>query len=218
MLCTLLLSATTSEGHVVARNFVQYLVSGEYPPEREEVDRSLILRGNPGNWASAQWSDGMSERERSGVEDCCFGQGHGFFEWVLPLAGADVSPARRIRVLCEVSSRRIDTPQTDDDIFPTTLQMFLNDVRVYGSLIRNHPHDTRGALSYLRGGLGAYGYLAHAFAESETLAAIAAHARQTGELRLRCVVPEDAIAKGGLTIYGAECGRFPVGPTVIIEW
>jgi hypothetical protein len=23
---------------------------------------------------------------------------------------------------------------------------------------------------------------------------------------------------GGLTLYGAECGRYPVCPTVIVEW
>jgi predicted transcriptional regulator len=37
-------------------------------------------------------------------------------------------------------------------------------------------------------------------------------------LRLRCGVPDGALALGGLTIYGAECGRFPVSPTVIIEF
>jgi predicted transcriptional regulator len=72
-------------------------------------------------------------------------------------------------------------------------------------------------LSYLRGGLGAYGYLAHAFAEAESVRQIARHVMDD-VLRLRCVVPADALAQGGLTIYGAECGRYPVGPTVIIEW
>lgn len=120
-------------------------------------------------------------------------------------------------MLCEASSRRIDTPQTDADIFPTTLQMFLNGIKVYDALVRNHPHDSRGALSYLRGGLGAYGYLTHAFAEAELVRQIALHTMDDC-LRLRCVVPADALAQGGLTIYGAECGRYPVAPTVIIEW
>ena len=71
--------------------------------------------------------------------------------------GCGPSKARRIRVLAEISSRRIDTPQTDDDIFPTTVQIFLNGIQVYGAFVRNHPHDSRGSLSYLRGGLGAYG-------------------------------------------------------------
>ena len=118
---------------------------------------------------------------------------------------------------CEASSHRIDTPQTDDEIYPTTLRMSLNGVRVYQGILRNHPHDARGMLSYLRGGRGAYGYLAHAFAEGELLAQIIA-AMDGDWLRLRCAVPQEAIAQGGLTIYGAECGRYPVCPTVIIEW
>ena len=127
----------------------------------------------------------MGDRDHAGAEDSCFGFGHGYFEWVPPLGGADISKAHRIRVLCEASSHRIDTPQTDGEIFPTTLQMFLNGIQVYGAWIRNHPHDSRGALSYLRGGLGAYGYLAHAFAEAESVRQIARHTMDDS-LRLRC--------------------------------
>jgi predicted transcriptional regulator len=160
---------------------------------------------------------GQSDRERDQAEDTCWGIGHGFFEWNLPLQGADIRAARRIRVLCEASSHRTDTPQTDEDIFPTTLQMFLNDVRVFEAVLRNHPHDSRGVLSYLRGGKGAYGYLNHAYAEGDLLRQIAEQVKGD-HLRLRCAVPEHALAPGGLTIYGAECGRYPVCPTVIVEW
>ena len=76
-------------------------------------------------------------------------------------------------------------------------------------------HDSRGVLSYWRGGVGAYGYLIHAFAENEILRQIAA---SKDSLRLRFTVPADGLAQGGLSIYGAECGRFPVCPTVILEW
>jgi len=31
-------------------------------------------------------------------------------------------------------------------------------------------------------------------------------------------VPADAPFRGGLTIYGAESGRYPICPTVIAEW
>jgi hypothetical protein len=95
--------------------------------------------------------------------------------------------------------------------------MALNDVRVYESVLRNHPHDARGVLSYMRGGVGAYGYVVHAFAEEDLLRQIAA-ATTNNALRLRCAVPAEAGVIGGLTIYGAECGRFPVCPTVIVEW
>jgi hypothetical protein len=217
MLGTLWVEACNAEGTVVARNFVDYLISDHYPASRVDTPRALILRGAPGNWASAEWSGGMGDREQAQAEDSCHGHGCGFFEWVLPLEGADLSKARRLRVLCEVSSRRIDNPQTDDDIFSTTLHGFLNGIQIYNSIIRNHPHDTRGALSYLRGGLGAYGYLEHAFAEGELLQQIVQHTNDD-HLHLRLAVPPDALAQGGLTVYGAECGRFPVSPTIIIEW
>jgi hypothetical protein len=217
MLCTLILSAVTAEGTTVARNFINYFISSNYPPEFEEMERALVLRGTPSNWARAEWSAGAGDRDKERAEDCCYGFGHGFFEWNLPINGADLSKAHRIKVICEASSHRVDAPQTDEDIFPTTMQIFLNDVRMYEAVLRNHPHDARGVLSYWRGGVGAYGYLANAHAGRGLIEQIAQNARDYS-LRLRCAVPADALAQGGLTIYGAECGRFPVCPTVIIEW
>ncbi|HWQ91801.1 MAG TPA: glycoside hydrolase family 2, partial [Clostridia bacterium] len=126
MLCTLLLTARGADGNVVAENFIHYFVSPEYPAEREETPRALILRGLPANWSAAEWSGGVGEREKSRVEDSCYGFGHGFFEWTLPLKGADLMKARRIKLLCEASSHRSDWPQTDSDIFPTTLEMQIN--------------------------------------------------------------------------------------------
>lgn len=217
MLCKLILSACTPEGTSIAQNFVHLFVSDGYPPSREETPRALILRGSLCGWSDAQWNGEMSDRDKARVEDACFGFGHGFFEWRIPLDGVEISKARRIKVLCEASSHRIDGPQTDADIFPTTLEVSLNGVRVYRGVLRNHPHDGRGVLSYLRGGVGAYGYLVHAFVEDDLFRHISEKI-EDGALRLRCAVPADAIPMGGLTIYGAESGRFPVSPTIIIEW
>jgi hypothetical protein len=217
MLCHLLLTAISGEGVTVAENFLHFLVSAGYPPPHENLPRALVLRGAPADWALSEWSGGRGEREEERAADCCWGYGDGFFEWVLPLAGADLRKAHRVRVLCEVSSHRVDRPQTDEDIFPTTLRMSLNGVRVYEATIRNHPHDSRGVLSYLRGGVGAYGYPAYAIAEGDLLHEIVKSVTDDS-LRLRCTVPKEALAHGGLTVYGAECGRFPVCPTVVIEW
>jgi len=217
MLCTVLLHARTNEGVTVAENLVHYFVAANYPAPREEAARSLVLRGTPAGWSRSEWSGGTVDREKERAEDACYGFGHGFFEWLLPLEGADLSKARRIKVLCEASSHRSDAPQTDDNIFPTTLRIFLNNIRVYEAVVRNHPHDARGVLSYLRGGVGAYGYLAYASVESNLLQQVAKDG--PGDfLSFRCEVPLDAAVQGGLTIYGAECGRFPVCPTVIVEW
>jgi hypothetical protein len=218
MLCCLTLEARNEIGTVIAQNYLEFFVSDGYPKQFEELsDRTLLLRGTPMDWAEARWSEGQNSRDAARAEDNCWGRGHGFFEWRLPLQGHDISSARRIRVLCEASSHRTDTPQTDEDIYPTHLQMFLNDLRVFEGTLRNHPHDSRGVLSYLRGGKGAYGYLVHAFAERELLQQVAATVRDDS-LRLRCAVPEHSMANGGLTIYGSECGHYPVCPTVIVEW
>ena len=94
--------------------------------------------------------------------------------------------------------------------------MLLNGIRVSESTLQNHPHDCRGALTYLRGGKGAYGYLTTATVEGDLLRQIAA--QTNGALHLRMAVPEGSMAQNGLQIYGAECGRFPVCPTVVVEW
>jgi hypothetical protein len=214
---TLSVEAIKPDGTVIARNFVHYYVANGYPPTREEFPQTLVVRGTPADWAASEWTGGTIDRELERAQDACYGQGHGYFEWLLPLGGADLAKARRLRVLVEASSHRTDAPQTDDDVFPTTLEMHLNGVQICETTLRNHPHDARGVLSYLRGGKGAYGYLVHAFAEGPLLRRIvSSHAGN--QLRLRCGVPKKAIAQGGLTIYGAECGRYPVAPTVIIEW
>lgn len=216
MLCILLVQAFTKDGECIAQNFVHFHVSDGYPPLREETPRALVLRASPGNWQSETWTRGTNERSEQTANDFCHGIGHGYFQWDIPI-DADLSRAQRLRILCEASSHRTDNPQTDDDVFPTTLQISLNEIRVYEATLQNHPHDARGVLSYLRGGKGAYGYLVHALAEEDLLQKIAQGCTDN-HLRLRLGVPKKAMAQGGLTVYGAECGRFPVCPTIVVEW
>lgn len=217
MLCTLSLNALGRDGSVVASNFVQFFSSPGTYPQREEIPNGLIFRCDVADWTIAEWTNKMSGKEDAKKNDACFGQSIGFFEWQLPLGEINFANAKRLRVLCEASSKRFDNPQTDYHAYPSQLQILLNHVRVYDSMLPNHPHDARGCLSYLRGGLGAYGYLAHSIVEGKLLAEVAESTRDN-VLRFRCEVPANAIAPGGLTIYGAECGRYPLGPTVVIEW
>ena len=217
MVCALKLVAYNTEGQAIASNFTNLVVADGHPPERDEKPGVLTLRRRPADWSESEWSLGTGSREAQAAQDACSGSGHGFFEWQFPISAAELQRAKFVRVLCEASSHRVDTPQTDADVYPTTLHMLLNGTRVYENVLRNHPHDSRGILSYLRGSHGEYGYLIHAFAEGGLLQEIAAQ-NQDDVLRLRCVVPRDSLAQGGLTVYGAEAGRFPICPTVIIEW
>ncbi len=214
MLCKLTLQAVDARnGAAIAGNYVEYFVTGpEYPP----AAAGNVLRAAPGNWSAAEWSEGAGTREEAGMADECHGAGSGFFEWSLPLDGADWSGVRRLRVLCEASSRRPDTPQTSLDLYPTTLRVLLNGELVHTAAVPDHPHDARGVLSYLRGAVGAYGYLSQTVVEGELLRRVRA-AGDGSHLRLRCEVPSDVPARNGLTLYGPECGRHPLGVTVVLE-
>ncbi len=218
MLCRLALVAHTADGVDVAQNYVEFFVArGTYPPAREDVAGLTILRAAPADWAQSGWSERLPNRAAAGADDSASGARAGFFEWSLPLGADELAGARRLRVLAEASSCRMDSPQTDVHAYPTTLQIALNDVPVYHATLPNHPHDARGSLSYLRGGRGAYGYLARATAEGELLRRIVENAGGGTQLRLRCAVPMDSLTPGGLVLYGPECGRYPFGLTVIVE-
>ncbi len=218
MLCKLALQAVGSQnGFVLAENYLQYHVARDYPTARETFrPGEEILRGAPADWSAERWTEGVSERHDAEATDACHGGGSGFFEWSLPLAGTRWPEARRLRVLCEASSARPDTPQTSLDLFPTTLRILLNGLLIHTTALPDHPHDSRGVLSYLRGGVGAYGYPTEFTVEGALLDRVRA-AGDGRHLRLRFEVPPDVPARNGLTLYGPEAGRYPVGPCVILE-
>lgn len=215
MLCTLWVRAVTPDGSLVARNYVQFFVDGGFP-SREEADGRLVLRADPFTWSAAEWSDGFSSRAEAQAAGACHGGGFGYFEWEFPMSSIGIRQFSRIRVLCEASAHREGAPQTDAFARPTAFQMSLNNIRIYQSTLPNHPHDARGALSYFREARGAYGYLAHAAVEEEVLRQVMTGV-EGDTLRLRCSVPQESQPHGGLTVYGSDCGRYPIPPTLIFE-
>ncbi|HVS54386.1 MAG TPA: glycoside hydrolase family 2 [Opitutaceae bacterium] len=223
MLCTFSVAAVTPTGETVATNFVQHFAApAGPPPKREDRGPTLVLRRPVHAWAAEEWHAPFSDHAEAERLGFCYGADAGYFEWhFTDEALAQLGHARRIRVLCEVSARREGTPQTSAHKHPTVFELLVNDLRVHREILPDHPHDTRGALSYLRdpkNGRGAYGYLMRATIEDALLARVAEEVARTGQLRLRCAVPADANPRGGLTIYGHDVGRFPIGPTVVIEW
>jgi hypothetical protein len=217
MLCTLSVAAVTPEGNTIASNFIQHFVCKSPAPEREVRGHSLILRRRVQDWDLAEWSGGFCTRAEAKQYGYCYGSGAGFFEWVFSdEALTHLADARRVSILLEASARRTDTPQTDTYRYASQFELTVNDLPVLRTLLPNHPHDTRGALSYLRGDHGAYGYLLQPTFEDELLKDIAEKTEVSGTLRVRTLV-RDA-PRGGLTIYDYDCGRYPVAPTLIIEW
>ncbi|MFT3783391.1 MAG: glycoside hydrolase family 2 TIM barrel-domain containing protein [Nibricoccus sp.] len=219
MLCTLWVSATCNEGNPVATNFVQHFVSAGEPLTREERGTRLILRQRPHEWYTAAWSGGNCTRDEARAARNCYGRGTGFFEWRFEDdAITRLGEARRVRILCEVSSRRNDTPQTDPHVFASNIELLINGLPVHRGILPDHPHDSRGSLSYLHtGGRGAYGYMISVTLEDELLRRVIGAAKEPNQLRMQCVVPRGSPARGGLTVYDYDSGRFPICPTVVIE-
>ena len=210
------------DGSLIAENYVEFFVSAGYPAALagDPATGNFTLYAAPGDWSLARWSGPASPREDAAAQDRAHGSGVGCFEWSLPLDGAAApawANARRLRVRCEASSRRADTPQTSLDLFPSTLQLSLNGVVVHTAALPDHPHDTRGVLSYLRGGVGAFGYLTEIVVEGALLERVRAAGGGAAHLRLRCEVPAGVPAANGLTLYGPECGRYPLGTSVTLE-
>jgi hypothetical protein len=215
MLCTLWIRAYVADGTLVARNYIQFFVDAAHP-EREESQKRTVIRIEPHEWSAAEWNLAVSTPKEARMAGSSWGGTRGFFEWKLPVSQSDLEKASRLSLLCEASAFREGTPQTDAFAQPTSFCMLLNGVSVYRTVLPNHPHDARGALSYLRGGRGAYGYLSHATIEGDLLTTVKKEMKGN-RMRLRCLVPIEERRHGGLTIYGSACGRYPIGPTLILE-
>ncbi len=217
MLCTLSVAAVTPRGESVASNFIQHFVCGGPPPVREDKGQVLILRRRVQDWDEAEWSGGYHSRQEAELQRACQGMGAGYFEWVFSDAALVLlADARRVTFLMEVSAARRDFQQTDSYRYPSRFEVSVNGLPILRRLLPDHPHDTRGALSYLRGGSGAYGYLHGPTLENGMLEAVAQRATVDGILRIRTSVPSEP--HGGLTLYEYDCGRYPIALTVIIEW
>jgi hypothetical protein len=202
---------------LIASNFIQHWVCAKEPPEREETLNSLILRRKVCAWDIAEWSGGNGSREQAELDASCFGVGEGCFEWrFADEALVRLSSARRVVILMEVSSRREGVAQSDCDRVESSFSLAVNGLPVMRNIIPNHPHDSRGALSYLRGGKGAYGYLLQSVIENGLLKMLVDRYAVDGSLRLRAEVSGSGC--GGLTVYDYDCGRYPVGLTVRVEW
>jgi hypothetical protein len=215
MLCTLWVRAFIPDGTLVASNFIQFFVDGQMPARRDSASQT-ILRLDAHSWSKAEWRRGHSSRPEAEKYGAAHGHGRGFFEWKFPITDEDVGTCSRLTFLCEASSFRPGSPQTDAFAHATAMRILINDVPAYDAVLPNHPHDARGALSYLRGNPGAYGYLAHATLEGEVVRHVMQQCR-ANHVRVRCLVPGREPAQGGLAIYSAMAGRYPLGPTLLLD-
>ena len=217
------------EGKRIAANFVNVVVQPETPRLRVERhgDHEAALRFDPGDYARQKWSEGPTIRTRSKA----YGRGKGTLEYrlKLPEAVAKAHP-ETVGLWLEAAAKggkeqvdfgkghlnAQDYPQTDARRNPSTLEVSLNGVPVARRELRDDPADARGVLSHLNGvDHGSYGYLIQL--PISLPKSVRADLADGKPLVVRLAVPEDAKNVGGLCVFGAEAGRYPFDPTLIVH-
>jgi hypothetical protein len=241
----LALRLVSATGEVLHRNLTTFVVTGEPPDEVRLADgrTARLVRVTPGAFSDAQWSL-RQWNVLDGLKVNGAGAGFFEYRYPWP-GGLDAADVEAATFLVEASSRpllgrdRPDAgtgegdfmrgggtydpglnpnayPMTDETRFPSAVT-----VRVGGHVAARHeladdPADHRGILSWhsqLDDGhlreAGTYGELLRVAIPRAALDEAAARV----ELVIRLEV--DEALPGGLAIYGARFGRFPLDPTVV---
>ncbi len=122
-------------------------------------------------------------------------------------------------------------PQTDEKIYGSLVKVVANDIKLAEIQLKDDPADHRGILSWMNqehgwewGSVdhskpwlldeaGSYGYPVKV-----TLDEVAKNsALEKGEVTIRLYVDEQTSNRGGLSIYGAESGMYPMDLTLVIR-
>ena len=211
---------------VVARNFACFVTRGEKPVNTLTVAPNACARAE---WSQKRWDI------LDGLKAC--GTGRGFFEYEFTGVPAGKSAtfraevsAKRLNVkdsqgleksaqdlsymlgggFAERSKNQNSYPMTSDEKWPGAVKVIVNGELLKTVDLPDDPADHRGILSWFSqphdGKLreaGSYGWLV----EVEVPAAVLAKGNGKATVRLEA-------EKGGLAVYGAKFGRYPLDPSL----
>jgi hypothetical protein len=236
---------TDRAGLVLHRNFTTFVVEGPPSDEVTLVGggSAHVARIDPAGFSSAEWSL-KQWNVLDGLKVNGAGSGHFEYRLAWP-DGLDVSDVTAAAFLVEASAKKLhgkdrdDAGEMDDDYmlgrgtfdpsrnpnaypmtdevrFPSAVTVRFNGVPAGRYDLPDDPADHRGILSWhaqprdrrLREA-GSYGYLLEVPIPREALE----RAATDGSLLIR-LEADDALS-GGLALYGARFGRYPLDPTVI---
>jgi hypothetical protein len=236
---------TDQAGLVLHRNFTTFVVEGAPPTEVTLADgrHAHVARTPPAKFSSARWSL-KQWNVLDGLKVNGAGSGHFEYRLAWP-EGMKLSDVAAATFLVEASAKQLygkdredaagmggdymlgkgthdpsrnpnAYPMTDQARFPSALTVRVNGVVAGRRELPDDPADHRGILSWhaqlkdrrLREA-GSYGYLL----EVEVPRAALERAAADGALLIRLEVDESL--PGGLALYGAHFGRYPVDPTVV---
>jgi hypothetical protein len=225
-------------GTTLQRNFTTFVVEGPEPARNVRVSRVPAADVRAGRWSLKQWTV-LGDHKINGA-----GSGFFEYRIAWP-AGLDVRTVAGATFIVEASAKRLNGKDRDSTLaensdymrgggfhdpsrnpnsypmtgatpFPSRVTVRVNGVVAGRYDLADDPADSRGILSWHAqphdGHLyeaGSYGQLLRVPLPPEAIA----QGARTGEIIVRLEV--DAALPGGLAIYGARFGRYPVDPTVI---
>ncbi|MDW8106939.1 MAG: glycoside hydrolase family 2 TIM barrel-domain containing protein [Armatimonadota bacterium] len=226
-LATLVVWTEDWERRRVHINYTQWLVDIESLPKVEIKRGRVILRFAPTEYAASEFN--LQSKPDRPLQGKHWARGHGYVEYALTIPeGVSIGDIRRIRLRVEVGARagrekvdwaqRIhpeDYPQTDGKKYPSRVLVEIAGERVATWELPDDPADARGVLSHWAGiERGSYGYLREAVLEMTPV--VRARIQQERKLTIRFIVPPDL--PGGIALYGATMGCYPLEPTVMLEY
>ncbi|HEY6107422.1 MAG TPA: sugar-binding domain-containing protein, partial [Gemmatimonadales bacterium] len=244
-LAVLAVRLTDGSGTVLQRSFTAFVVQGDAPDSAVLADGNpvRVSRVAAGAVADARWSlkhwTVLDGRKVDGA-----GSGYFEYHIPWP-AGLDVGDVAAATFLVEASAKRLNGKDRDSTVaaggdymrgggfhdrsanrnsypmtsgapYPSAVTVRVNGTLAGAVELADDPADSRGILSWYaqpRDGhlyeAGSYGQLVRVAIPRAALVAAA----RTGQVVVRLEVGE--ALPGGLAIYGAQFGRYPVDPTVL---
>jgi galactose mutarotase-like enzyme len=236
VLATRLVDAKDS---VLQRNFTTFIVEGPLPDNpKVRVTRVPATAVRDAHWTLKQWTV-LGDRKLNGA-----GSGFFEYQIPWP-AGVDVNDVASATFLVEASAKRLNGkdrdstmaengdymrgggfhdpsrnpnsyPMTGASPFPSAVTVSVNGQAAGRWDLPDDPADSRGILSWHAQPHDGHLYEAGSYGELLRVPIPAAAIREGARMGTMIVRLEvDAALRGGLAIYGARFGRYPVDPSVV---
>lgn len=203
-LATLHVCLQTTDGELIARNWVHFHVA----------DESVTIPGLIAIPLSAFHGKGLRSFDVGGVPEALWVEGVGVLEATV-CAPELPQKLKSLRLVAELSSCRTGGggKQTDADQWRSRVHICLAGIYLGTVELPDHPADSRGVLSHHYGFGGQYGELVSLELPTDHLCHISEQLRTGGLLRMEV----DSDLPHGLSIYGGRTGRYPTGPCLFFE-
>jgi hypothetical protein len=228
-LATVSLILADETGHIRCRNYINVEVQNESTPRVEGIAKGMALRFMPASFSRSSWPRLALNPE--GAKFSALGSGWVDYKLALPKE-FDSFLLKGLRLRFEASARAgmakvdwpqqprgLNYPQTEEKTYPTDLMILINDIEVAQVRLPDDPADARGVLSHYRDyDPGSYGYLTEVVPDEEKLALIRPALKKARSIKVRFTIPAGAEYPGGLALYGETLGRYPVDPTIFLEF